>query len=522
MSATKSAKPYPSVAVHNKDYPSEELDVHVTTEEAREHIADFLGNTNRLGHHIHNYPTFDARELMLGKWLGKGGFSDVDEIREFLHIPKATRLAASAPRVNEIGRDMSESRRTCHSRRSSLHVELGYEGVPGVGEAEEEDMVDDPSASSAFVPAQDEEQCRQFIVKNCIRGSGQSRYAIKRLRRDISRDPLQYPAGAMDLAIEALFLADLQHPNIIKLRGISTADPFAQDRHSSGNFYFLILDRLCDTLTGRMSKWAEKKRRLTSLLGRMTDISGSKRQCLLDERLAAAYDLSAAVAYLKTQKILHRDLKPDNIGFDIRGDIKIFDFGLARELRDSDKDLNNEGMFHLSNMTGSLRYMAPEVGVSGKTYNSTADVYSFTIVLWEMLSLKRAYMEIGPTQDSFIHSVFVKQTRPAIKHSWSRTLQSLLKQGWCHDPRKRLTAKQCQDRLRNELVNMRHGDDTDLDHIRRRSTYLMDEEERHSDDSGSRRGKRQRRSASTSDIHSILPSSQLPWTAKPTSSVSSI
>ena len=58
--------------------------------------------------------------------------------------------------------------------------------------------------------------------------------------------------------------------------------------------------------------------------------------------------------------------------FPQRGDIKIFDFGLARELRDSDRDPDNEGMFRLSNMTGSLRYMAPEVATIGTPYNSKA------------------------------------------------------------------------------------------------------------------------------------------------------
>ena len=108
------------------------------------------------------------------------------------------------------------------------------------------------------------------------------------------------------------FPAGLQHPNIIKLRGISSADPFTQDK-TKGNFYFLILDRLCGTLSDRMKVWREQKRQLKTLIGRITDISGRKRQALMDTRMGAAYDLSAAVSYLETQRILHRDLKPENI-----------------------------------------------------------------------------------------------------------------------------------------------------------------------------------------------------------------
>ena len=313
----------------------------LTIEEARAHIADFLGNTNRLGLHIHNYPTFDARELMLGKWLGRGGFSNVEEIRQFLHIPKATRLAASASTPQENTEPILAT--SGSDRGSPLPEELGYTYEPSASS----DNYSDPSLPTALSLGPEEETNRQFIVKNCLRDSGETRYAIKYLRKEIACDPKQYPSGAMDLAIEALFLAgmgsnyvcdcawgcvsvfranlssyvtsvfhatssDLQHPNIIKLRGISTADPFSQDK-TKGNFYFLIMDRLRCTLTDRMKVWRERRRRLNTLVGRITDISGRKRQTLLDERLAAAYDLSAAVNYLETQRILHRDLKPDNI-----------------------------------------------------------------------------------------------------------------------------------------------------------------------------------------------------------------
>jgi serine/threonine protein kinase len=56
--------------------------------------------------------------------------------------------------------------------------------------------------------------------------------------------------------------------------------------------------------------------------------------------------------------IIYRDLKPDNVGFDVRGDVKIFDFGLAKEL-DLSKKLD-DGTYNLTADTGSLRYMAPE------------------------------------------------------------------------------------------------------------------------------------------------------------------
>lgn len=49
---------------------------------------------------------------------------------------------------------------------------------------------------------------------------------------------------------------------------------------------------------------------------------------------------------------LHRDLKPSNIGFTRSGEVKLFDFGLAREVLDP--------LRRLTGYTGSARYMAPE------------------------------------------------------------------------------------------------------------------------------------------------------------------
>jgi serine/threonine protein kinase len=51
---------------------------------------------------------------------------------------------------------------------------------------------------------------------------------------------------------------------------------------------------------------------------------------------------------------MYRDLKPDNIGFDVRGDVKIFDFGLAKEF---DPDKSENGFYQLTGDTGSPRYV---------------------------------------------------------------------------------------------------------------------------------------------------------------------
>ena len=72
-------------------------------------------------------------------------------------------------------------------------------------------------------------------------------------------------------------------------------------------------------------------------------------------------DLNKKSCFTFPNSIIYRDIKPNNIGFDVRGDLKLFDFGLSRELRDIDK--TEGGMYKLTGCTGSRRYMAPEVAL---------------------------------------------------------------------------------------------------------------------------------------------------------------
>lgn len=155
----------------------------------------------------------------------------------------------------------------------------------------------------------DNKELRQFIATHSL----DARYAIKLLRRDVLNNEDKLALGLCDLTIETRFLSSLEHPNVIKLRAISAADPF------SGN-YFLLLDRLYDTLQKRIEVWKRKNKKMGTFWGRLRDRRDKKRKAFLEYRLERAYHLSAAVEYLHEKKIIHHDFKPENIGFDCVSD----------------------------------------------------------------------------------------------------------------------------------------------------------------------------------------------------------
>ena len=102
-----------------------------------------------------------------------------------------------------------------------------------------------------------------------------------------------------------------------------------------------------------------------------------------------ATQVAAGLAAAHAAGLVHRDLKPDNIMIARGGQVKILDFGLAKQRRTSEEstatDLTDEGV-----VMGTAGYMAPEQ-VRGEAADQRADLFSFGVVLYEMLCGKRAF-----------------------------------------------------------------------------------------------------------------------------------
>jgi serine/threonine protein kinase len=155
-----------------------------------------------------------------------------------------------------------------------------------------------------------------------------------------------------------------------------------------------------------------------------------------------------------------------------RGDIKVFDFGLVKVLKDDMR--NADGTYRLTESTGSPRYMAPEIA-NGLPYNQSCDVYSFGILLWQMLSCEEPFSLYAPRQ--LRDSVYNKpHKRPHIESDWPEAVQQLLPQMWAASLHDRLTMKAVQSALKDEVVRCRGGKDVDLDFERRRSTFVFEQQ----------------------------------------------
>jgi serine/threonine protein kinase len=170
------------------------------------------------------------------------------------------------------------------------------------------------------------------------------------------------------------------------------------------------------------------------------------------------------------------------------GDVKLFDFGLAKELDPSLKSGISE-LYELSGNTGSLRYMSPEVARS-EPYNLSADVYSFGLLLWQVCSLDLPYD--GMNRQDHAELVVHGNERPQLDSSWSTPLRILMKRAWEPDPLVRPSMDSIYKILRREICALRDGDDSGLEHTKRRSTFVLnrDSAANSGDDSGSRATKR--------------------------------
>lgn len=145
----------------------------------------------------------------------------------------------------------------------------------------------------------------------------------------------------------------------------------------------------------------------------------------LPSLLKVAIDVSKGMNYLHQNNIIHRDLKTANLLMDENELVKVADFGVARVQTQS-------GV--MTAETGTYRWMAPEV-IEHKPYDQKADVFSFGIALWELLTGELPYSYLTPLQAAV--GVVQKGLRPTIPKNTHPRISELLQRCWQQDPKER-------------------------------------------------------------------------------------
>lgn len=320
---------------------------------------------------------FRRDEIKRGRMLGAGGFSVVYEIEAFQPDPN---LSADMMHPCETA---ARYFLTEHARRKGSNNESPEHSLEWNENKEAQSHTNNRIDLAVNTKTVMKTKNSKFSRKPSTATT--ARYALKHLRPSLATEEYMFQKAAIDMAIEAQILLILDHPNIISIRGWSQhgADAIRSGQHSD---FFLIMDRLPETLEDRLHRWRQSLKRYkycsTFAPWRRSKYQGKIHQLFL-ERLKVAYDIASAIEYLHDRRIMHRDLKVSNIGFDIRGDLKLFDFGLARLLPVEEKRKPNG--YQMSRV-GTKYYMAPEVR-NKQPYDLPADVYSFGVLLWEILSL---------------------------------------------------------------------------------------------------------------------------------------
>lgn len=264
-----------------------------------------------------------------------------------------------------------------------------------------------------------------FLV---ILQSKKEKMALKYIDPSKTRSPQEFLTAATDLVMEANILSQLDHENIIKLRGVCStnfSDSYVQD----GAGFFLLMDVLQETLKDRLRRWRidpacyQKQSGIRAKMFKKHE--KLDLQSMYNRVDTVAKGIAHAMRHLHDRGIVLRDLKPGNIGFnEVTGTVCLFDFGFARPLKDCSND----------EICGTPNYMAPEV-LQAKGYSLKSDVYSFGLVLYEICSLKsvarskygtvREFSDIQKHDSDFssrppLHHIPCAYTRYLIEDCWAQ------------------------------------------------------------------------------------------------------
>jgi serine/threonine-protein kinase len=219
--------------------------------------------------------------------------------------------------------------------------------------------------------------------------------AVKVMHREISDQPDQIERFRR----EARTVAQLSHPNVVAVI----------DAGEDGGYPYIVLEYVeGETLKQRIER-----------LGRLP----------VDEAVAYAIEIGRGLAAAHARRMVHRDVKPQNVLIDAEGRAKVTDFGIARSLE-------ADGLTKTGRVLGTTDYVAPEQAM-GHGVDSRSDIYSLGVLLYEMLTGEvpfRAETVVGVAMKHVNEDMpDVQGRRPEI----SSALAAVIERATSKDPKKR-------------------------------------------------------------------------------------
>jgi len=177
-------------------------------------------------------------------------------------------------------------------------------------------------------------------------------------------------------------------------------------------------------------------------------LEGEGKKMSLFQRLCMAKDAAEGMNWLHCSEpaIIHRDLKLENLMYKkVEGSfsIRVADFGLACIKPKAQKSLRDAAK-------GTPLTRAPEI-MEDKPFNQKADVYSFAMCLWEIVTCKDLFPHHSD-YDEFMEAICVKGERPPIPKSCLPSLKKLMEDCWQKDPNLRPSFAEINVRLNEILV----------------------------------------------------------------------
>ncbi|EAY15505.1 CAMK family protein kinase [Trichomonas vaginalis G3] len=213
---------------------------------------------------------------------------------------------------------------------------------------------------------------------------------------------------------EVNVLSALKHPNIVR---------YIESFNESG-FLYIIMEYADG---GDLSQKIEKN---------------GRKSFSEDEVLRIFTQLALAIKYIHDRKILHRDLKGQNVFLMKDGSVKLGDFGIAKVL--------DHTMQFYNTQIGTPYYLSPEM-CQGKNYNSKTDIWSFGCIMYEMCTLHHAFE--GRNINNLLFNIVRGNITP-ISTQYSADLRNLINSMLSKDPKLRPTATEIVKKpiIRNRLT----------------------------------------------------------------------